>query len=235
MDKAYKNLEFLMSPEARTIRILSEYSEPRQRFTRLGVQRAIIFFGSARLQPGNANTPDGVDYYEAARELAGRVAQWTLQAHPHDARYHICTGGGPGIMEAANRGAYETDPELSVGFNISLPFEQGVNAYIDDHFAFEFHYFFMRKFWFMNLAQGLVIFPGGFGTMDELFEVLTLVQTGKSPEMPVVLYGKKFWEGLINFPMFVEQGLILQEDLDRIFITSDLDAALEHLKQELND
>lgn len=233
MDKAYKNLDFLMSPEARTIRILSEYSEPQQRFARLGVQRAVIFFGSARITPGNTATPDGVDYYEAARTLSGMVARWTLDQHAHDARFHICTGGGPGIMEAANRGAYEVDPELSLGFNISLPFEQGVNAYIDDLLAFEFHYFFMRKFWFMNLAHGLVIFPGGFGTMDELFEVLTLVQTGKSPDMPVVLYGKKFWEGLINFRMFVDQGLILEQDLERIFIAEDVQQAYDHLTHEL--
>ena len=233
MDKAYKNLEFLTSPEARTIRILAEYSEPQQRFDRLGVQRAVIFFGSARLQAGNTNTPDGVDYYEAARTLAGKVANWTRETHDYDKRYHICTGGGPGIMEAANRGAYEVDPELSVGFNISLPFEQGANPYIHNKLAFEFHYFFMRKFWFMNLAKGLVIFPGGFGTMDELFEVLTLVQTGKSAEMPVVLYGKKFWESLINFPMFVEQGLISPEDLDRIHFAESVDDAMQCLQKHL--
>jgi uncharacterized protein (TIGR00730 family) len=233
MDKAYKNLHFLTSPEARTIRILAEYSEPEQRFERLGVERAVIFFGSARLQPGNMATPDGVDYYLAATELAGKVANWTKATHPHDQRYHVCTGGGPGIMEAANKGAYQVDPELSVGFNISLPFEQGVNPYIDDQMAFEFHYFFMRKFWFMNLAKGLVIFPGGFGTMDELFEVLTLVQTGKSQDMPVVLYGKKFWQGLINFPMFVEQGLIAAEDLERIHFAEDVDDALRYLTGRL--
>lgn len=235
MDKAYKNIDFLMSPEARPIRILAEYTEPRQRFTRLGVQRAIIFFGSARLQPGKPDTPDGINYYAAARDLAGRVALWTRDTHVHDERYHICTGGGPGIMEAANRGAYEVDPELSVGFNISLPFEQGVNPYIDDQYAFEFHYFFMRKFWFMNLAQGLVIFPGGFGTMDELFEVLTLVQTGKSPEMPVVLYGKEFWERLINFPMFVEEGLISPEDLARFYLAVDVEDALAYLQGNLSE
>ena len=136
-------------------------------------------------------------------------------------------------MEAASKGAYEVDPELSVGFNISLPFEQGVNPYIDDHLAFEFHYFFMRKFWFMNLANGLVIFPGGFGTMDELFEVLTLVQTGKSADMPVVLYGKKFWQSLINFPMFVEQGLIAAEDLERIHFADDVQDAFDYLSERL--
>ncbi len=234
MDKAYKNLDFLMSEEARTIRILAEYEEPKQRFDRLGVRKAIIFFGSARLKPGNTETMDAVDYYRAAQSLASKVADWTHQAHAHDDRYHICTGGGPGIMEAANRGAFEVDPDLSVGFNISLPFEQCANAYIDDALSFEFHYFFMRKFWFMNLARALVIFPGGFGTMDELFEVLTLVQTGKSADMPVVLYGKTFWNSLINFDLFVEQGLISPEDLERIHIVSSVDEALQYLQSRLD-
>ncbi len=233
MDKAYKNHEFLMSEDARSLRILAEYMEPQQRFRRLGVQRAIIFFGSARTQGGNTVGPEHVDYYEAARRLAGQVANWTMSTHAHDQRYHICTGGGPGIMEAANRGAYEVCPELSMGFNISLPFEQGLNRYVDPRLAFSFHYFFMRKFWFMNLARGLVIFPGGFGTMDELFEVLTLVQTGKSEQMPIVLYGKKFWDKLINFRVFAEHELISEEDLQRFLLTDSLDESMAYLEAHL--
>lgn len=233
MEKAYKNHEFLMSQEARTIRILAEYLEPQRRFRQLGVQRAIIFFGSARAGAGKTDTPDGIDYYEAARELAAEVARWTMREHKHEGRYHICTGGGPGIMEAANKGAQEVCPELSMGFNISLPFEQGVNPYVDSRLAFEFHYFFMRKFWFMNIAHGLVIFPGGFGTMDELFEVLTLVQTGKSAQMPIVLYGKKFWDKLINFDVFVQHELISREDLDRFLVADSLEEAMDYLKTHL--
>ncbi|MGH8453439.1 MAG: LOG family protein, partial [Nevskiales bacterium] len=171
--KAYKNQEFLMSPEARLVRILSEYLEPKARFEKLGVHNALIFFGSARIQPGMATTPDGLDYYDMARQLARRMARWTTEAHQGENRFYICTGGGPGIMEAANRGAAEENPALSMGLNISLPFEQDSNAHISQQLDLEFHYFFLRKFWFLNLARGLVIFPGGFGTMDELFEVLT--------------------------------------------------------------
>lgn len=235
MEKAYKNHNFLMGPEARTIRILAEYYEPQSRFRRLGVNRGIIFYGSARLGSGGRHRIDGVDYYAEAKKLASEVARWTLENHAHDDRYHICTGGGPGIMQAANEGAHEVDPNLSIGLNISLPFEQCANPYVTDELAFEFHYFFMRKFWFMNLASGLVIFPGGFGTMDELFELLTMVQTGKVEKMPIVLFGKSFWDKLLNFDVFVEHGLILKEDMELFSLVDTVDDAMHILKSGLPD
>jgi uncharacterized protein (TIGR00730 family) len=231
--KAYKNQEFINSPEARTLRLLAEYLEPQTRLAQHGVHKAVIFWGSARIRPGLSRGPDAVDYYDAARQLAARLAHWTTERHGAEDRYYICTGGGPGIMEAANRGASEVNPGLSVGLNISLPHEQESNAYISPNLNFEFHYFFMRKFWFLNLARGMAIFPGGFGTMDELFEVLTLVQTGKKEEIPVLLYGKRFWEQLIRFDLFVEQGLIARDDLDRIYMTDSLDEGFRYLTRRL--
>lgn len=231
--KAYKNKEFLMSPEARSVRILAEYLEPKSRFEKLRVHNALIFFGSARMRPGNRDTPDGLDYYEMARLLAKRMAKWTTESHQGENRYYICTGGGPGIMEAANRGAEEENPALSMGLNISLPFEQVSNPYISPQLNLEFHYFFLRKFWFLNLARGLVIFPGGFGTMDELFEVLTLIQTGKKEPIPVLLFGEKFWKRLVEFDLFVEQGLITPDDLELMHVTNDLDDAFDYLTQNL--
>lgn len=233
MEKSYKNLDFLMSPEARTIRILAEYLEPQQRFEKLGVNNAVIFYGSARLDHKQARDIDGVNYYQEARGLARELALWTTANHEHDQRYHVCTGGGPGIMQAANQGAHEVDPDLSVGFNISLPFEQDANPFVTDKLAFEFHYFFMRKFWFMNLAKGMVIFPGGFGTMDELFELLTLIQTGKSEQVPIVLFGKSFWNKLINFDVFLEHGLISDDDLNRFSIVESIEEAMGVLKKGL--
>ncbi len=227
--KAYKNPDFLLSPEARTVRILAEYMEPQTRFSRFGVNKAVIFFGSARTCPGVTTGPDRMDYCEMARQLAARVAHWTTEKHAEGERFYICTGGGPGIMEAANRGALEANPALSMGLNISLPFEQQSNGHINPDLDLEFHYFFMRKFWFLNLAKGLVIFPGGFGTMDELFEVLTLIQTGKKERIPVLLFGKKFWEKLINFELFVELGLISEEDLGLMHLSDNLDDAFDYL------
>ncbi|MGH8531091.1 MAG: TIGR00730 family Rossman fold protein [Nevskiales bacterium] len=222
-----------MGPAGRPLRIMAEYLEPLNRFDRLGVRKAVIFFGSARTCPGTSNTPDGLDYCEMARQFAGRVARWTTDTHPEGERYFICTGGGPGIMEAANRGASEQNPLLSMGLNISIPFEQKSNTFINAELDLEFHYFFMRKFWFLNLAKGLVIFPGGFGTMDELFEVLTLVQTGKKEKIPVLLFGRKFWEQMLNFPMFLEHGLISAEDLQLFHLTDNVDDAFEYLKKGL--
>ena len=233
MSKAYKNHDFLMSKEARTIRILAEYLEPQKRFEEQGVKRGIIFYGSARLTPDEVDPDEGRCYYDLARGLAKAVAEWTQSTHDKAERYHVCTGGGPGIMEAANRGAYEVSEELSVGFNISLPFEQGRNAYISNELGFEFHYFFMRKFWFMNLAKALVIFPGGFGTLDELFELLTLVQTGKSPQMPIVLFGQGFWSRLLNFQMLLDHRLISEEDLQRFKMVDSIEEAMSVLKEGL--
>ena len=222
-----------MGPAGRPLRIMAEYLEPLNRFDRLGVRKAVIFFGSARLCPGGADTPAQPDYCARARELAARVARWTTETHPEGERYFICTGGGPGIMEAANRGASEQNPKLSMGLNISIPFEQKSNSYINPELDLEFHYFFMRKFWFLNLAEGLVIFPGGFGTLDELFEVLTLIQTGKKKRIPVLLFGQKFWQGLVRFPMFLEQGLISEGDLELFHLSDTVDDAFEYLKKGL--
>ncbi len=233
MTKAFNDPDFMTSHGAQPVRIMAEYFHPKEQFERFGVRRAVIFFGSARTRRSVARTPDGLDYYEAARELAARVARWTTEQHRGDERFFICTGGGPGIMEASNRGACEVNQELSMGLNIALPFEQHSNGYLNKNLDLEFHYFFMRKFWFLNLASGLVIFPGGFGTMDELFEVLTLVQTGKKSQIPVVLFGRRFWERLVDFELFVEQGLILEEDLELFRITENVDAAFEFLQARL--
>lgn len=236
MSKAYKDPEFMMGPDARPLRILAEYIDPQTRMARENVHKALIFFGSARLQPERGNAvSETVDYYEQARLLAARVARWTMDTHAEDDRYCICTGGGPGIMEAANRGAADVNARLSMGYGISLPREQGTNRYVSPKLNFEFHYFFMRKFWFMNLAQGLVIFPGGFGTMDELFEILTLIQTGKSARIPVVLYGRAFWQRLIDFDLFVEMGLISPEDRKLVFMADHVEEAFEHLRSMLQD
>lgn len=207
LPKSYLNPDFLMSPEARTVRLLCEYLDPERRFRELDVRRGVILFGSARLPK------DSVSYRDAA-ELAERIARWTTQQHEVAERYYIVTGGGPGIMQAAHEGAARVDAALNVGLNISLPHEEQANPFVDDRRSVVFHYFFMRKFWFMNLARAAVIFPGGFGTMDELFELLTLTQTGKSSPMPIVLYDRSFWTDTINFESFARRGLISREDLD---------------------
>ncbi len=226
MTKAYKDREFINSAAARPLRLLSEYIEPRDRFERFGVNRALIFWGSARIRPNAADSVDErADYYAEARELAARMARWTMDKHPRGERFVICTGGGPGIMEAANRGAADVDIELSMGLGIDLPNEQGLNDYVSDALNLDFHYFFMRKFWFMNVARALIVFPGGFGTMDELFEMLTLIQTRRQESMPVILFGGHFWRRLINFDVFLELGLIAPEDVDLCRIVDTVDEA----------
>ena len=229
--KAYKNNEFLMSEEARGVRILCEYLEPERRFRRVGVRSTIAFFGSARLRPGPDR--DGRDWYMEAARLAERLAEWTVAEHAVQERYYLCTGGGPGIMEAAHTGGARVDDRLNVGLNISLPFEQHLNPYVDTEHAFQFHYFFMRKFWLVKLARGAVFFPGGFGTLDELFELLTLSQTGKVARIPILLYGREFWEGLVDFQRLADRGLISPEDLELFRFCDDVDAAFELLRQEL--
>lgn len=227
--KAYKNDVFLNSERARSIRILCEYTEPEQRFERLGVKQGVIFFGSARIR-GAAN---GRDYYHEAAALAEKLARWTTDTHAEGERLHLITGGGPGIMEAAHEGAARVDRHLNIGLNISLPFEQHVNPHVEDDHAVEFHYFFLRKFWFLKLARAAVIFPGGFGTLDELFELLTLTQTGKSAPMPIILYGKEFWDGLIRFEALAERGLISPEDMHLFSVQDDVEAAFERLRDGL--
>ncbi len=232
--KAYLNPEFLNSPPARALRILSEYLEPSARLRKHGVRDTIVFFGSARLidmssaklLEHNAETDkqkleakravEGARYYEDARELARMLTVWARENHDAGPQFIVTSGGGPGIMEAANRGAHEAGGR-SVGFNISLPLEQEPNPYITPELSFDFHYFFMRKLWFAYLGKALVIFPGGFGTLDELFELLTLVQTDKlRKDMLIVVYGREFWERIVDLKALVDFGTISPEDLDLI-------------------
>ncbi len=233
-EKAFENLEFLNSREARTLRILSEYLEPEKRFGELDIKHTVVFFGSARVKR-NEEGKGKSGYYRAAEEFAGKLARLNKEIKEETgSSFYICTGGGPGIMEAANRGASEAG-EPTIGLNIELPFEQFSNPYITNVLNFEFHYFFMRKLWFLFHAKAVIIFPGGFGTMDELFETLTLVQTKKMEklEIPIMLYDREFWNDLINFDKFVDMGFISPEDLDLIHFFSDIDQGIEYLKPRL--
>jgi uncharacterized protein (TIGR00730 family) len=218
---AYKNEQFLDSDDARTLRILAEYLEPLHAFSHEHVRDTIVFFGSARLA---SEGPLG-HYYDAARELARLVTTWSKNLPSHAHRYVVCTGGG-GIMEAANRGASETGGK-TIGLNIGLPHEQQPNPYITRELTFEFHYFFMRKLWFAYLARALVVFPGGFGTLDELSEILTLMQTRKiERRIPIVLYGSSYWNEIINFDALVRHGMINREDLGLFQFADDPEVAL---------
>jgi uncharacterized protein (TIGR00730 family) len=226
---AYLNREFLESDDGRALRILAEYLQPSHALRRGGVHDTIVFFGSARI------TEDGplAHYYSAARELARRLTEWSKGLSPHLHRYIVCTGGGPGIMEAANRGASDAHGR-TVGLNIGLPHEQQPNPYITRELSFEFHYFFMRKLWFAHLARGLVVFPGGFGTFDELFEILTLTQTLKlERRIPILLYGPEYWNEIVNFPAMVRWGVIAPEDVDLFRIVSTPTEAFEALEASL--
>lgn len=226
---AYKNEEFLDSADARPLRILSEYLEPYSHFRRERIRDTIVFFGSARLQE---NGPLG-HYYQEARQLARMLTEWSESLQNSSRRFVICTGGGPGIMEAANRGAWEAGGK-SIGLNIGLPAEQLPNPYITPELCFEFHYFFMRKFWFAYLAKALVVFPGGFGTMDELFELLTLAQTEKlAKKLVIVLYSSAYWKEMINFDALVRYGMISPSDLELFQYADDPQSAFEILKEGL--
>jgi uncharacterized protein (TIGR00730 family) len=206
---AYKNEQFLDSDDARPLRILAEYLQPMHAFRRERVCDTIVFFGSARLSQTGALG----HYYDAARELARLVTLWSKDLPTHGHRYVVCSGGGGGIMEAANRGASEAGGK-TIGLNIGLPHEQRPNPYITRELSFEFHYFFMRKLWFAHLARALVVFPGGFGTLDEMIEILTLMQTRKiDRRIPVVLYGSSYWNEIVNFDALVRHGMIDREDL----------------------
>jgi uncharacterized protein (TIGR00730 family) len=260
LPKAYDNDAFLHSAQARTLRILAEYLEPQTRLRLQKIRSTIVFFGSARAVPAD-ELDEHLDvmatffrekgipekemdvrlnrvrelsaYYDEAVLLSKKLAKhYHEQPDPRD-RHCICSGAGPGMMEAANRGAFEANCK-TIGLSISLPFEQGVNRYLDPRLTFEFHYFFMRKYWFVYLARALVIFPGGFGTMDELFEVLTLVQTRKiRRKLPIVLYGANYWTAVMNIPKMVEWGVISDDDLKLFKICDTVDEAFEHLTAEI--
>jgi uncharacterized protein (TIGR00730 family) len=232
-EKAYKNLDFLTSNEARTVRILSEYLEPLSRLTEHKVNNTVLFFGSSKAHPDEKDSLLSKCYWEA-EELAFRLAKWAIKLKPKGKNFVICTGGGPGLMEAANRGAARAGG-LSIGMNISIPEEQCPNPYISPELSFIFHYFFMRKFWLVNLAKAIVVFPGGFGTLDEFFEVLTLVQTGKihKNHLTILLYGKEYWEKVIDFKALVEYKTIDAEDLKIFSYCSSPQQAFTFLKEKL--
>jgi uncharacterized protein (TIGR00730 family) len=260
---AYENPQFINSPDGRILRILAEYQEPLSRFRREQIQDTVVFFGSARfegaaaaqknlaaVEKNAAKLPlpqqekemkralaavEMARYYEDARRLAHLLTKWSIQIPARRHRFVVTTGGGPGIMEAANLGAYEAGGK-NIGLNINLPFEQNPNPYITPALNFEFHYFFMRKFWFAYLAKALVIFPGGFGTIDELFEILTLAQTDKlAKKILVVIYGSEYWHRIMNFQAFVEAGTIAPEDLNLFKFVDTPEDAFNFLRDGLTE
>jgi uncharacterized protein (TIGR00730 family) len=227
--KAYKNEAFLDSADARSLRILSEYLEPLSHFRKQKIHDTIVFFGSARV---TEEGPLG-RYYREARTLAKLLTEWSNGLQNSTRRFVVCTGGGPGIMEAANRGAHDAGGK-TIGLNIGLPFEQWPNPYITPELSFEFHYFFMRKFWFAYLAKALVVFPGGFGTLDELSELLTLAQTEKlAKKMVIVLYGTTYWKEILNMDALVRYGMISESDLDLFQYADDPETAMQLLQEGL--
>lgn len=258
--KAYENLEFLNSSDARILRILSEFLEPKTKFRKHKIVDTIVFFGSARLlsrkkalselNKFRTINPKGITndklaealrtsqqrvkmsrYYEEAVDLSKRLTEWSLGLDTSGNRFIICTGGGPGIMEAANKGA-KLAGGYSVGLNISIPFEQYINKYVSPELQFEFHYFFMRKFWFAYLAKALIVFPGGFGTLDEFFELITLIQTGKvKKKMLLVVYDEKYWRNIINFDAMVENAVISRSDMNLFNFCNNVDDAFNAIKK----
>lgn len=259
--KAYENNDFLNGDDARIIRILSEYLEPESRLAEQKIKDTIVFFGSARIQPleesqrvydelmkrveSGAEKPDEAEmnrairavrlsrYYEDAFKLAQLIVPWADTLDEENRRLVICSGGGPGIMEAANRGARAAGGK-SIGLSISLPMEQSINQYVPEDTAFEFRYFFMRKLWFVHLAKAVIIFPGGFGTLDEAFEALTLVQTGKTRgKMPILFYGEDYWKNILHFETLANWGMISPDDLNLIHFCDEPHQAFEILKREI--
>jgi uncharacterized protein (TIGR00730 family) len=226
---AYHNRTFLDSDEARPLRILAEYLEPLRNFQRQGVRDTIVFFGSARL---SEEGPLG-RYYREARELARLCTVWSKSLLPAGQRFIVCSGGGGGIMEAANRGASDAGGR-TIGLNIGLPHEQRPNPYVTHELSFEFHYFFMRKLWFAHLARAMVAFPGGFGTLDEVMEMLTLSQTRKlQRKITILLYGSHYWKEVIDFDALVRHGTISPEDRMLFQFADDPATALCILQNEL--
>jgi len=231
--KAYENLDFLKSDDARTIRLLSEYLEPLTRLRKHKVNNTVLFFGSARAATKNSSSLLA-RYYDEAEELAYLLARWAIKLKPRGKNFVICTGGGGGIMEAANRGADRAGGK-SIGMNISLPMEQAPNPFISPELAFEFHYFFMRKFWLVYMARAIVAFPGGYGTLDEIFEVLTLTQTEKIDrrDITVLLFGEEYWREILNLEALAKHQAINPEDLKLFRYCSDPQEAFEFLKSQL--
>ncbi len=261
--KAYDNKDFIHSKDGRLIRLLSEYQYPEQYFRKYGIKGTIVFYGSARtlsldefdLKIKELNDkfaeapPEQKEYfsnmleafmktyemtntYNEAVILSMKLSEWVKTLNDNQ-KMLICTGGGPGMMEAANRGANRAGSP-SIGLNISLPFEQYPNNYITPDLNFEFHYFFMRKFWFVYLAKAIVALPGGLGTLDELFEILTLKQTRKvTKPIPIVLYNEKFWKKLINFDFLIDMGMISKEDMQLFQFCNTPDEAFNYLKENI--
>ena len=250
--KAYLKESFLKASEARPLRILAEYLAPRSRCAHYKIDDTVVFMGSARVvsrehaeaEVAAAERGEGdierargrlamSRYYEDARELARRVTEWSKQLEDEEKRFVVCTGGGPGIMEAANRGASEAKG-LNVGLTISLPVEEFDNRYTTRELSFHFHYFFMRKFWFAYLAKALIVFPGGFGTLDELFEIMTLRQTRKMRKhLAIVLFGSQYWDEVVDFEALVRHGTIDRADLGLFHRTDSVDEAFEIITRHL--
>jgi uncharacterized protein (TIGR00730 family) len=258
---AYEDRKFMESLGARPLRIVAEYLDPLGRLRRAKVGDTIVMFGSARIQSRELaekrlsqverrarGRRDGewklkIDaarsivqmsqYYEHARELSRRITEWAMTLGSDPRRFVICSGGGPGIMEAANRGAAEAGGH-SIGLSIQLPHEQRPNPYISPELNFCFHYFFMRKLWFAQMAKALIVFPGGFGTMDELWEMLTLMQTGKlSSHHLILIYGRKYWDKVLNWRYMVRSGTIDEREYDLLQFADTVDEAFERVRAEM--
>ncbi len=248
---AYMSEEFLTSGDGRPIRLLSEYLEPLRRFRKQRIRDTVVFFGSARTRSRESaerhlaemrgteaeaaarKALEWSRYYEDARQLAHRLTEWTSTIPGPCHRFVVCSGGGPGIMEAANRGAHEAKGK-NIGLNIRLPFEQYANPYISKGLHFEFHYFFMRKFWFAYLAKALIVFPGGFGTLDELFEILTLEQNEKlNDRTAVLLYGTDYWDQILSLQPMLEWGAVSPGDPELLVRVNSVDEAFSELKVRL--
>jgi uncharacterized protein (TIGR00730 family) len=260
---AYRDPKFMESLGARPLRILAEYLDPLARLRREKVADTIVMFGSARIhsrertreelkellhRARGRRTAEWRDrirlakshvemsrYYEEARELSRRITSWSLTLGLHPKRFVICSGGGPGIMEAANRGAIDAGGS-SIGLSIQLPHEQRPNPYITEELNFCFHYFFMRKLWFAQMAKALIVFPGGFGTMDELWEMLTLLQTGKlSSHHMILIYGRKYWDKVLNWRHMVRTGMISEREYKLLEFSDNVDDAFDRVRAQMEE
>ena len=260
---AYRDPKFMESLGARPLRILAEYLDPLARLRREKVADTIVMFGSARIhsrertreelkellhRARGRRTAEWRDrirlakshvemsrYYEEARELSRRITSWSMTLGVHPKRFVICSGGGPGIMEAANRGAIDAGGS-SIGLSIQLPHEQRPNPYITEELNFCFHYFFMRKLWFAQMAKALIVFPGGFGTMDELWEMLTLLQTGKlSSHHMILIYGRKYWDKVLNWRHMVRTGMISEREYKLLEFSDNVDDAFDRVRAQMEE